>query len=187
MNPAVEEDFKIPLPLYRAQPLSLANAYYYEYHPIFYFYVVTWVLFQLLSVVSTRGKFAPKGTVMGFMRKICFWSFTFLRFLAHSFQTPWNWDWERCLFETVLFIFSFGCSGFFFFFNCMTAFFICGKWDLPSSCSVWASHCSVIFSCGAWAPKVRGLQWLWHVGLAALWHVESSWTGDGNPIPCFSK
>ena len=76
--------------------------------------ICNWVLFQLLSLVSTRGKFAPKRTVMWFMRKICFWSFKFIRFLTHSFQTPWNWVWQRCLF-------NFGCSGLL---CSMTVFFV---------------------------------------------------------------
>ena len=32
--------------------------------------------------------------------------------------------------------------------------------------------------------RAHGLQWLWHMDLAAPWHVESSWTRDQTGIPC---
>ena len=34
---------------------------------------------------------------------------------------------------------------------------------------------------GAWA------QYLWHVGLVALWHVGSSWTRDRTHVPCIGR
>ena len=30
-------------------------------------------------------------------------------------------------------------------------------------------------------------QWLWHVGLVAPWHVESSWTRNPTFVPCIAK
>ena len=30
-------------------------------------------------------------------------------------------------------------------------------------------------------------QQLWPTGLADLWHVESSWTRDGNSVPCIGR
>ena len=57
------------------------------------------------------------------------------------------------------------------------AFSSCGKQRLVSSYDVWASHHGGFLCCGAWALGCR-LQWLWSMGLVALWHVESSWTWD---------
>ena len=37
-------------------------------------------------------------------------------------------------------------------------------------------------SCGMWA-----LVWLWHTGLVALWHVESSPARDQNGVPCIAR
>ena len=37
-------------------------------------------------------------------------------------------------------------------------------------------------SCGMWA-----LLWVWHTGLVALWHVESSPTRDQNGVPCIAR
>ena len=140
-----------------------------------------WVLFQLLSLVSTMGKFAPKGTVMGCMRKICFWSFTVLRFLAHSFQTPWNWDWERYHFKTILFTFNFGCSGHFA--ACWLSLFVASETyslvivcelliavsSLPGEHEHQSAWASIVVTCGLSCP------------------VASSWTKDGTPIPCISR
>ena len=34
---------------------------------------------------------------------------------------------------------------------------------------------------------VRELQQLWHTGLVALWHVESSWIRDRTPVSCIGR
>ena len=34
---------------------------------------------------------------------------------------------------------------------------------------------------------VRELQQLWHTGLVALWHVESSWIRDRTHVPCTGR
>ena len=69
----------------------------------------------------------------------------------------------------------------------------------------WTSHCDrfscckaealVGFSdCSTWAqylwlkgPRACRLQSLWQAGLAALWHVRSSWTRDRTRIPCIGR
>ena len=35
--------------------------------------------------------------------------------------------------------------------------------------------------------SVRGLQWLWHTGLVALWHVGSSQTRARTRVPCIGR
>ena len=40
--------------------------------------------------------------------------------------------------------------------------------------------------CGAWALG-RGFQQWWCMGLAALWHVESSWTRDRTCVPSIGQ
>ena len=81
--------------------------------------------------------------------------------------------------------------------DCCTGFFSSRVgWGLLSGCSVQALHCCGFSCCRAWAlgvqPSViaahglssRGSQDLEHrlrsrpIGLAALWHVGSSWTRD---------
>ena len=52
-------------------------------------------------------------------------------------------------------------------------------WGLLSSCGVQAS-CDGGFS--YWGPWALG-----HVGLVALWNVESSWTRDGTCVPCIGR
>ena len=71
----------------------------------------------------------------------------------------------------------------------------CGKQGLLSSCGVWASHCSGFSCCAAWAhglqqlqpPGSRATQKWWHTGLAALWHVGSSWTRDQTHVSCTGR
>ena len=48
----------------------------------------------------------------------------------------------------------------------------CGELGLPSGLGAWASHCRGSSCCEARS------QWLWRVGVAALWLVESSWARD---------
>ena len=68
------------------------------------------------------------------------------------------------------------------------AFSGCGKqWVLPSW-GVQASHCCG-FSCGRAQPLERELSInkLWHTGLVALRHVESSWTRDQTCVPSIAR
>ena len=73
-----------------------------------------------------------------------------------------------CLFLTVL---SLCC--------CFRASSSFSYWGLLSSCGVQAS-CDGGFS--YWGPWALG-----HVGLVALWNVESSWTRDGTCVPCIGR
>ena len=62
----------------------------------------------------------------------------------------------------------------------------------------WASHCSGISCCGTQAlghpslsllpvgPRAQ-VQWLRHMGLVALRHVGSSWTGNQIRVSCISQ
>ena len=61
------------------------------------------------------------------------------------------------------------------------AFSCCSEWGLLSGCNAQASH-SDGFSC------CRGqAQWLWLMGLVALWHVESSQTRDWTRFPSIGR
>ena len=77
---------------------------------------------------------------------------------------------------------SWECGSVFLFYDVFFFFFLailslrCHAWTF-SSCDVWASHCHGFSCCGARAldaciQSVHGL--LWHMGLVALRHVESS-------------
>ena len=57
------------------------------------------------------------------------------------------------------------------------AFSSCGERGLLSSCDARASHCGGFSCCGARHLGEQAQQ-LWLMGLAAPWHVESSWTRD---------
>ena len=48
------------------------------------------------------------------------------------------------------------------------------------------SHFSGLSCCGKRA-RGHGLQLLWHTGLVALWHVESSWIRDRTHVPCTGR
>ena len=78
-------------------------------------------------------------------------------------------------------------SSAFFFFNvylfmvvldlcCCVQAFSSREWGY-SSCSARVSPCGGFSCCGEQA------QWLWPMGLVALWHVESSQTRDGTCVP----
>ena len=86
------------------------------------------------------------------------------------------------------------------------AFCSCSEWELVSSCGAKASHCGGFSFCRAqtldtWdsvklqhsglvavAPSSRAqTQQLWHTGLAALQHVESSLTRDRTHVPCIVR
>ena len=61
-----------------------------------------------------------------------------------------------------------------------------GKRGLLSSCGEWASHRRGFFCCWAWAPGTWA-QLLWHMGLVAGWHVESSRTRGRTRVPCIGR
>ena len=61
-----------------------------------------------------------------------------------------------------------------------------GKQGLLSSCGEWASHRRGFFCCWAWAPGTWA-QLLWHMGLVAGWHMESSWTRGRTRVPCIGR
>ena len=80
---------------------------------------------------------------------------------------------------------------------CRWAFPSCSEWRLLPSCSTWTSRC-----CGfSWERRLearwlqslqlagsRGWTWqLWHMGLAAPWHVGSSRTRAQTHDPCIGK
>ena len=51
-----------------------------------------------------------------------------------------------------------------------------------SSCDTWTQQLQLTGS------RVEGsVQQFWHMGLGALWHVRSSRTRDGTPVPCMGK
>ena len=56
---------------------------------------------------------------------------------------------------------------------CTWAFSSCGEWGLRSSCDSQDFSWLLLRSMGS---RAHGLQQLQCLGLAALWHVESSWT-----------
>ena len=64
---------------------------------------------------------------------------------------------------------------------CSKAFSDCGEQGLLSSCSAWVSHCGGFSCCRTWAldtwfSVVTACGLLWHTGLVAPRHVESSCT-----------
>ena len=69
---------------------------------------------------------------------------------------------------------------------CVQAFSGFGKQGLPSSCSAGASHRGGLFCCRV-DPRVHGLSSCGHTGLAALQHVQSSWTKDNTHVPCIGR
>ena len=106
---------------------------------------------------------------------------------------PWPFSFLR---EFYLFIFD--CPGS----SLLCGFFSsCGKRELLSSCSAWASHCSGFSCCRGqarghagfssfstwaqelWLPGSRAqAQYLWCTGLVALQHVGSSWIRDRTQV-----
>ena len=61
-------------------------------------------------------------------------------------------------------------------------------------CGARASHCGGFSCCGARALGCTGFsscgtqaQQLWHMGLVAPWHVESSWTRDRTCVLCVGR
>ena len=78
--------------------------------------------------------------------------------------------------------FSFVCTGS----SLLCELLLCGKWGWLSSCGAWASYCGDFSCCGAQALEPR-LQSLWHMGLVALQHVESSWPRDRTRVLCIGR
>ena len=101
---------------------------------------------------------------------------------------------EKLLFVYLLKIF--GCAGSLFFLAQL--FSSCSKQGLLSSCSVQAFYCGG-FSCRAQALRTHmhqylwlvgfrvRAQYLWHMYLAAPWHVGSSWARNGTRVPCIGR
>ena len=52
---------------------------------------------------------------------------------------------------------------------------------------VRASHCGGFSLLPSICSRAHRLQWLWHVGLAALWSVESSQIRDRTCVPCIGR
>lgn len=65
---------------------------------------------------------------------------------------------------------------------CTQTSFVCGEPGRLRSCSTRASH-----FCGFSCCTARGLQQLWHTGLVALQHVESSCSRGGTRVPCIDR
>ena len=125
-----------------------------------------------------------------------------------SLDLGWLWKATQvCLYCTSSFskcfsfyfiLFIFGCAGSSLL---LGLFSTCGEWGLLSRCSEWdllssrhagASHCSGLSCCRAQAsglPDSRAqAQQLWHVrGLAATWHLWSSWIKDGTHVSCTGR
>ena len=69
----------------------------------------------------------------------------------------------------------------------------------PSHCSsfsyfrAWDLECMDFSRCSKWTQELwlagsrARAQWLWHRGLVALWHVESSWTRDWAHVSCTGR
>ena len=55
------------------------------------------------------------------------------------------------------------------------------------SAVVWASLCGSFSLRQSMGSRAHRLQWLWHMGLAALWHVESSQIRDQTCVPCVGR
>ena len=60
-------------------------------------------------------------------------------------------------------------------------------------CDVWASLCGGHSCCRAWAWELCLVasraqpQQLWHMGVVAPWHMESSLFRDRNCVPCIGR
>ena len=72
---------------------------------------------------------------------------------------------------------------------------VSGGYSLTGACGLLISVASFLQSMGS----THGLQWLcllgfraqaqqlWYIGLAASWHVGSSWTSDQTHVPCIGS
>ena len=73
--------------------------------------------------------------------------------------------------------------------RCMWVLSSCSKWGLLSSCSVWVSHCFLLW----WlllfwlTDSTVQAQYLWYRVLAAPRYVESSRTGDQISVSCIGR
>ena len=65
---------------------------------------------------------------------------------------------------------------------CAWAFSSCSELE-PLSSGAWASHCHGFSRCRAQTQD----RWLWHMGLVAPWHIESSQTRDWTCVPCIGR
>ena len=69
---------------------------------------------------------------------------------------------------------------------CVQAFSSCSKQGLLLSCGVWVFHCGG-FSCFGALAAGMWTQSLWHMGLFAQQHVESSLTRDQTHVLCIDR
>ena len=124
---------------------------------------------QILYQLSYQG--SPIYPNLDTKKKQLWWSFIF-QYLVVYFWLPWIFIAARGLSQS-------------------------RQVGLLSSCNVWASHYSGFSCCGAqdlgvWASVVEVL-WLESTGSVvvlrglAMWHVESSQTGDGIHVPCTGR
>ena len=67
---------------------------------------------------------------------------------------------------------------------CAQVFSSFSEWGLLSSCSVRTSQCG---GSSYYRAKLLGLQELWHMGLVAPQHVESSQIGDQTCVSCIGR
>ena len=84
--------------------------------------------------------------------------------------------------------FSFNSLSISLIFGCAGSWLLCVDFALV----VASGGCSLIVVRGLFvamaSPGVEhGLQWLWHMGLVASWHVESSQTRDWTCVPCIGR
>ena len=91
----------------------------------------------------------------------------------------------------------FGCAGSLLFLGQL--FSSCSKQGLLSSYDVQPLYCGGFSCCGAQALRTHELhylwlvgfrvraQYLWHMYLAAPWHMGSSWARDGTCVPCIGR
>ena len=72
---------------------------------------------------------------------------------------------------------------FFFFFGCIGSLLWCTGFSLWWLLLLQSTGCrsAGFSSCGTWA------QYLWRTGLAAPWHVGSSWTRARTRVPCIGR
>ena len=98
-------------------------------------------------------------------------------------------------FLIIIYLFVFGCAGSLLLRGLFSS---CGKEGLLSSCGDWFSHCSGFSCCRAQSvgcagsvvaaprPSSTGSVAVAH-GLAAAWHVGSSWSRDQTHVSCIGR
>lgn len=127
-----------------------------------------WVFVSAPFFSFNQGQICTQGDCDGFMRKDVL-IIHISKVLGLCFK-PLELRLRKDVFLKQFYLFlGFGCSGLFFFFlTAWLSFFICGKWDLPSSCSVsFSLQCHLSQSLST--KKCMGFNGC-GTGLAALWH-----------------